>query len=95
MKPGNPGSICSIPGLGVHRASLEWSSGQGGGKRETKAPRTFPLRDLRVARPWGAGSESESMRRSPDPSAEGVGRRRQPLLVFLEWTADAFRVKDV
>lgn len=63
-------------------------------KEKLRHQETSPLGNLRAARAWGAGLRSEVWGRSPDSSAEGLGRRRQPW-VFLDWAVDAFRVRDV
>lgn len=63
-------------------------------KEKLRHLETSPLGNLRAARAWEADLRSEVPGRSPDSRAEGLGRRRQPW-VFLDWAADAFRVRDV
>lgn len=64
-------------------------------KEKLRHQEPSPLGNLRAARVWGAGLRSEVPGRSPDPRAEGLGRRRRQPWVFLDRAVDAFRVRDM
>lgn len=72
----------TLPGFGIHGASLEWSSNQGGGKRETEAPGNIPIGEFESSQSLGSWFEVRGPRKKPRFKGRGAGKKEAAVGIF-------------